>query len=59
MTPLELLAVGVIVVLVWYSGAKFEHDWPSESFFTVFPLLAGIVAIFVSIVWLGIKEAAK
>ena len=64
MTPLELLAVGVIVVLVWMCGMRtaaryVEGDEPD---FAVVPLIIGAAQVVVGIVWLlilGIKEAVK
>lgn len=41
------------------SGTGPSSSRPNEPFYAVLPPLFGIVAIFVSIVWLGIKEAAK
>ena len=64
MTPLELSAVGVIVVLVWmaggYAGNRYvagEHPRTAWAPFWVglFLILVGIK----DLIWLGIKEAVK
>ena len=64
MTPLELLAVGVSVVLVWSCGFYSGNRWVAgESPRTGwFPLWLGLTVVLISIkdlVVLGIKEAAK
>jgi hypothetical protein len=66
MTPLELLAGGVIVVLVWLSGMHAEERsrGGEDSIFglDVVPLILGClmcVAAIVQLLILGIKEAAK
>ena len=68
MTPLELLAVGVIVVLVWLSGAAFaanthSHYGDDDHQPTLFaPVLIGVAMVTFAVtqlILLGIKEAAK
>lgn len=62
MTPLELLAVGVIVGGTWFAGyyaGNTNRDCPSWA---VLPLCVGVLQVCVAIVHLlilGIKEAAK
>lgn len=64
MTPLELLAVGVIVVLLWlagfYSGGRYVDGLDPD--FAAAPFVMGSLAAVCSLVWLlilGLKEAAK
>ena len=67
MTPLELLAVGVIVVLVWLSGfaagdSNSKDRAMADDPIAGVPFFLGLIAIIVSlaqIIVLGIKEAAK
>lgn len=64
MTPLELLAVGVIVVLVWMCGmrtaARYSDGESPDFAVAPFFVGAGMAASgLVQLIWLGIKEAAK
>lgn len=67
MTPLELLAVGVIVVLVWLAGfaagdSNAKGRAMADDPIAEVPLLVGLLAIVLSLtrlLFLGIKEAAK
>jgi len=60
MTPLTLLAVGVIVVLIFLCGCEAERTQGSLP--SVIPVLIGLAMIGWGLLWiigLGIKEAAK
>lgn len=64
MTPLELLAVGVIVVLVWCCGVRTAKRYSEgdEPDFSVAPFIIGAAQVIIGLLWLlilGIKEAAK
>jgi len=65
MTPLELLAVGVIVVVTWWAGffaAENSERKADFGFWPVVVLLLGcgsVASALISIFLLGIKEAAK
>ena len=65
MTPLELLAVGVIVVLVWFAGLSAGLNSYEKADFGYWPLVVlvtgGLTTLF-ALSWilaLGLKEAAK
>ena len=60
MTPLELLAVGVIVVAVWSAGWIARDN--QNAAVTWLPLALGLVMFASGLVWiivLGLKEATK